>query len=151
MNDDLNDVNRYDDIINLPHHESKTHPRMSKLNRAAQFSPFAALTGYDMAIKEAARLTYKRIELDETEKSVLDEKMRIIQDTLSSKPEITITYFQPDEKKLGGAYLSITGIVKKIDGYNRSILMQDGTRIGIEDIISITGEIVQSIDDYIIT
>ncbi|NLK28716.1 MAG: YolD-like family protein [Clostridiales bacterium] len=151
MKDDLYDVHRYDDIINLPHHESKTHPRMSKLNRAAQFSPFAALTGFDREIKEAARLTNKKIELDEIEKSVLDEKLRIIQDQISNQPEITITYFQPDEKKLGGTYLSISGIVKKIDGYNRAIVMQDGTRIKIEDIINISGEIVQSIDDFIIS
>ena len=151
MKDDLYDVHRYDDIINLPHHESKTHPRMSKLNRAAQFSPYAALTGFDREIKEAARLTNKKIELDEIEKSVLDEKLRIIQDQISNQPEITITYFQPDEKKLGGTYLSISGIVKKIDGYNRAIVMQDGTRIKIEDIINISGEIVQSIDDFIIS
>ena len=150
MNEDLNDVHRYDDIINLPHHISESRPPMSRLNRAAQFSPFAALTGYDGAIKETARLTDKRIELVEAAKSVLDEKLRIIQEQLSSQPEIEITYFQPDEKKAGGVYVSTFGIIKKIDNYKGTILMQDETRIDIEEIISITGEVVQSIDDYLV-
>ena len=150
MKDDINDVHRYDDIINLPHHVSKTHPRISTLDRAAQFSPFAALTGYDGAIKETARLTNKRMELDEAAKTVLDEKLRIVQEQLSSQPEIEITYFQPDEKKAGGTYISAIGVVKKIDGYERTVIMQDGTRIAIEEIISITGEIVRSVDDFFV-
>jgi len=150
MNEDLNDVHRYDDIINLPHHISKSRPAMSRLNRAAQFSPFAALTGYDGAIKETARLTDKKVDLDETAKTVLDEKLGIIQEQLSSCPEIEITYFQHDEKKAGGAYVSTFAIVKKIDNYEKTIVMEDGTRIDIEEIISITGEAVQSIDDYLV-
>jgi hypothetical protein len=140
MKDDFNDVRRYDDIINLPHHVSKSKPHMSALNRAAQFSPFAALTGYDGAIKETARLTTKRMELDEAEKTVLDEKLRIVQEQLSSQAEIEITYFLPDEMKTGGAYVSAIGIVKKIDRYERIVVMRDETRIPIEDIIRITGE-----------
>ncbi|NLZ82485.1 MAG: hypothetical protein GX915_02335 [Clostridiales bacterium] len=108
------------------------------------------MTGYDGAIKETARLTDKRIELVEAAKSVLDEKLRIIQEQLSSQPEIEITYFQPDEKKAGGVYVSTFGIIKKIDNYKGTILMQDETRIDIEEIISITGEVVQSIDDYLV-
>ena len=145
MKNNNNDINRYDDIINMPHNVSRTHPPMSILNRAAQFSPFAALTGYDDAIEETARLTDERLELDENARNILDEKLRIIQEHLSSKPEITITYFQPDIKKDGGSYVSISGIVKKIDDYRRAVLMQDGNRIRIEDIINITGEIYQSL------
>ena len=148
MKEDFNDVHRYDDIINLPHHVSKSKPQMSALNRAAQFSSFAALTGYDGAIKETARLTTKRMELDEAEKTVLDEKLRIVQEQLSSQGSIEITYFQPDEMKTGGAYVSAIGIVKKIDRYERTVVMRDETRIPIENIIRITGEIFQSIDDF---
>lgn len=139
------DINRYDDIINLPHHVSKTRPPMSIINRAAQFSPFAALTGYDDAIEETARLTDMRVELDEAAKTILDKKLRIIQEHLNSQPEVTITYFRQDEKKEGGTYVSVSGTVKKIDGYKRTLLMQDGISIKNDDIISITGEIVQSL------
>lgn len=148
MKDNFNDVHRYDDIINLPHHVSKSNPHMSTLNRAAQFSPFAALTGFDGAIKETARLTNKRMELDETTETVLDEKLRIVHEQLSSQRSIEITYFQPDEMKTGGAYISAIGIVKKIDRYEQTVVMRDETRIPIEDIIRITGEIFQSIDDF---
>lgn len=147
MKDDFNDVHRYDDIISLPHHVSESHPHMSTLDRAAQFSPFAALTGFDGAIKETSRLTNKRMELDEATKAVLDEKLRIVHEQLSSQPEIEITYFQPDEKKDGGAYISVIGIMKKIDQYIGTVVMQDETRIPIEEIIKIRGEIFRSIDD----
>lgn len=150
MKDDFNDVHRYDDIIKLPHHVSKANPQMSILNRAAQFSPFAALTGFDGAIKETARLTNTRMELDENTKTVLDEKLRILQEQLCSQPELEITYFQPDETKAGGAYISVIGIVKKIDRYEQTVVMQDETRIPIEDIIGITGEIFQSVDDFFV-
>lgn len=147
MKEDYNDVNPYDDIINLPRHVSKTRLPMSIINRAAQFSPFAALTGYDDAVKETARLTEDRVELDDTAKARIDEKLRIIKEHLSSKPKVTITYFQPDQKKLGGSYLSISGIVKKIDQYDRTILMEDRRRIEIKEIISIRGDIFPYIDD----
>lgn len=139
MKDNINDENRYDDIINLPRHELKTRPPMSRSNRAAQFSPFAALTGYDEAVKETARLTDKRVDLDETVKARLDEKLRLIQEQLSSEPEITVTYFQPDEKKAGGSYVTISGIVKKIDYYERAVVMKDRTRIEIDEIADIIG------------
>lgn len=144
MKDNVKDTKQYDDIIHLPHHVSSTHPQMSILDRAAQFSAFAALTGYDGAIKETARLTQERIELDEIAKAILDEKVRIIQDRISEEPELAITYFQPDEKKAGGAYITKKGALKKIDRYERTLLMQDGTRIIIEDILDITGEVVPS-------
>lgn len=148
MKDDINNEHQYADLINLPHHVSKTHPHMSTLDRAAQFSPFAALTGYEGAIKETARLTNDRMELDEAAKYVLDEKLRMVHEQLSSQPEIEIIYFQPDEKKTGGAYVSIFGIVKKIDGYERTVVMQNETRIPIEEIIKIKGEIFRTIDDF---
>ena len=148
MKGDSNDVSRYDDIIHLPHHVSKTHPQMSNLNRAGQFSPFAALTGYDGAIKETARLTHERIELEESAKAVLDEKLRILLEQIRQKPEITITYFQPDEKKAGGSYITSTGIVKKIDTFGRTVIMEDGLRIEVSEIIDITGEVVSYVDDF---
>lgn len=134
------DKNQYDDIINLPHHVSSKHKSMSIRDRAAQFSPFAAMTGHDLAIKETARLTDQRKELDENEKNILDEKLRIVKEQIKSNPEIEIVYFQPDEKKFGGSYVSIRGAVKKIDGYERVVVMQDGTRVQIEDIVEIMGE-----------
>ena len=120
---------------------------MSMLDRAAQFSPFAALTGYDAAVKETARLTDRRIELDEYSKVALDERLRMIYDHIKENPEITITYFQPDERKAGGAYLSVTGSIKKIDNYERCVIMQDGQKIPIEEIMEIEGELFSSIEN----
>jgi hypothetical protein len=113
---------------------------MSVYERAAQFSPFAALTGYDGAIKETARLTDQRIELDEAEKSILDEKLRVIQEQLSKQQEFEFVYFRPDELKEGGTYISVRGTVKKIDKYESFVIMKDGTRIPIEEIVDIAGE-----------
>lgn len=107
--------NHYEDIINLPHHISKTRPQMSMIDRAAQFSPFAALTGYDAAIQETGRLTDEKIDLGEEAKTVLDRKQRYLSDMISVQPEITVTYFLPDERKSGGTYLSVTGKLKRID------------------------------------
>ncbi|MGN0107178.1 MAG: hypothetical protein ACI4A5_05735 [Hominilimicola sp.] len=105
---------KYDDIINLPHHVSKTHKHMPIADRAAQFSAFAALNGYDEAVDETARITENRIELDESQKTVLNEKLNIIADNLYSRPTVCITYFKPDEKKNGGAYQTVTDSVKKL-------------------------------------
>lgn len=127
----------YDDIINLPHHISVTHSQMSRHDRAAQFSPFAALTGHDAAVKETARLTSGRIEPDENIRTYLDEKMSIIQEQADRHPEITITYFQPDPRKEGGAYVETVGFLKKIDTYNRVLVMQDGEKIPIDEVIDI--------------
>ena len=121
--------NRYDEIINLPHHVSKTRPQMPMSDRAAQFAPFAALTGYDSAIKETGRLTNERIELDEEALTALDRKYQLLMDVFDDAPEVTITYFQPDERKAGGQYVSATGTVKKVDTFGRRIILQDGTRI----------------------
>ena len=126
--------NRYNEIINLPHHVSKTRPQMPLSDRAAQFAPFAALTGYDSAIKETGRLTDERIELDEEALTALDRKYQLLMDALDDKPEVTIIYFQPDEQKAGGQYVSATGTVKKVDTFGRRILLQDGTRIPLDNI-----------------
>lgn len=127
----------YDDIIHLPHHVSATHPHMSAIDRAAQFSPFAALTGYDAAIKETARLTDKRVELDESMKDALSNNLQMIADRLKEHPEIAITYFQPDAKKNGGAYVTVINTVKKIDVYKRIVVLTDGIVIPVDEIISI--------------
>lgn len=134
-------MNPYDDIINLPHHTSPTRQRMSLYDRAAQFSPFAALTGYDAAITETARLTDKKIELDEYEKADLSERLCMIQDLKDERPEVSITYFIPDKKKSGGEYITVTGRVKKIDEHGRTVVMQDATKIPIDDILEIHCEL----------
>ncbi len=134
----------YDDIIHLPHHVSTTRPHMSAIDRAAQFSPFAALTGYDAAIKETARLTDERVELDEYRKDILSDKLQIIAERIKEHLEIAITYFQPDEKKNGGTYVTAIGTVKKIDEYERIVVMMDSTTIPIDEIISIEGQIYET-------
>jgi hypothetical protein len=139
----------YEDIIYLQHHVSCNREHMSLLDRAAQFSSFAALTGFDGVIKETARLTDQRVELDETVKTILDEKLRIVQEQLSRQQEIEFLLFRQDELKAGGAYISVRGIVKKIDKYKRIVVMQEGTRIPIEEIVDITGEIFNAGDDFI--
>ncbi len=132
----------YDDIFHLPHHVSTTRPHMAAIDRAAQFSPFAALTGYGAAVKETARLTDERVELDDYMKDDLSNRLQIIADRLKEHPEIAITYFQPDAKKNGGAYVTAAGTVKKID--ERVIVMTDGTAIPIDEIISIDGQIFET-------
>ncbi|MEI8201313.1 MAG: hypothetical protein WCG21_14745 [Eubacteriales bacterium] len=146
-NPDDGSTNPYGDIINLPHHTSHTRPHMSAYDRAAQFSPFAALTGHDAAITETARLTDTRVELDEYSKADLNQRLYIIQDQMDEKPEISITYFQPDQRKSGGAYITAAGCVKKIDEYEHAVVMQDDTRIPIDQIIAIDGEIFGPIEN----
>ena len=130
----------YDDIIDRPHHVSSTRPHMSAIDRAAQFSPFAALTGFSAAITETGRLTDERIELDEYDKSALNEKLSSIQERLDSRVEVTVTYFKPDEKKSGGTYVTVMGTVKKIDEHERVVVIEDRTKIPIDDIVEISGE-----------
>lgn len=134
-----NDTQRYDDIIHLPHHVSKVHPQMAPGDRAAQFSPFAALTGYEDVLEEAGRLTGERIELDEDAKIILDEKLQMIQEQITARLQVEITYFVPDEKKAGGAYTTAAGWVKKIDRYGQNIIMNDDTKIPIGEIRDIKG------------
>ena len=137
---------KYDEIMGLPHHVSKTRPQMPMSDRAAQFAPFAALTGYDAAIKETGRLTDERIELDEEALTALDMKYQLLMEALDEAPEVTITYFQPDERKAGGKYVSAVGAVKKIDDFERRITMRDGTRIPTDDVLSIDGELFSSLE-----
>ena len=132
---------KYDEIMGLSHHVSKTRPQMPMSDRAAQFAPFAALTGYDAAIKETGRLTDERIELDVEALSALDMKYQLLMEALDEAPEVTITYFQPDERKAGGKYVSAVGAVKEIDDFERRITMQDGAKIPMDDVLSIEGEL----------
>ncbi len=127
----------YDDIIHLPRHVSKTRPRMSIRDRAAQFSPFAALTGHNAAIVETARLTDARKELSEDAKDALLHKLNILDDHSAGHPEIVVTYFLPDEKKSGGSYLTAAGALKKLDDYAHMLVMLDGTEIPIVDILDV--------------
>ena len=130
-------MGKYDDIINLPHHISKKHPRLSIEQRAAQFAPFAALTGYGDAIKETTRLTEYRIELNEEEKESLDKKLQDLKSKISTNPQVTITYFVPDIKKSGGKYITKIGDLKKIDEYKKIVILEDKTIIPIKEIIEI--------------
>lgn len=130
-------MTRYDDIINLPHHVSTTHTPMPVADRAAQFSPFAALTGYEDAIDETARLTQDWIELDENEKERLNEKFQQIKEQLPTHPQVIFTYFEPDQKKQGGAYLTVEGRVKKIDEYRGAFILEDGREVLIESIVGV--------------
>lgn len=140
------DSHQYDDIIHLPHRVSDKRARMSMIDRGAQFSPFAALTGYDAAIRETARLTGERIELSESSKAMLNEKLQMLLELLDEQPEVRITYFLPDERKAGGEYVSVAGRVKKLDAYRRVVVMTDGTEIFIEEISRIEGRMFLGMD-----
>ncbi len=133
----MDTAHKYDDILHLPHHVSATRPHMSRLDRAAQFAPFAALTGYAAAIRETARLTEERIQLDEYELAELYDRMRFLIDYLPEHPEVTITYFKPDERKAGGAYLTVKTRLKKMDESGQCILLEDGTTIPFADIYAV--------------
>ena len=143
----MSNTNRYDDIINLPHPEPTTRLRMAMENRAAQFSPFAALTGYDAATREEARLVDIKQELSEDMKDMLDAKLAIIEQHIKEQPEISVTYFQPDEKKTGGRYTTVSGNVKKLDGVEHVIIMADGTKIPIGDVRLIGGDLFRLFED----
>lgn len=140
----MNYVGKYDDIINLPHHVSKRYSQMSIKERAAQFAPFAALVGYEDAVEETARLTDKRIELDEEAKNILDMKLQMLKDQMKVQiyPNVTIMYFVPDLKKDGGKYIQISGVIKKVDEIRQLIILDDKTEIPINEVISIAGESV---------
>lgn len=137
---------KYDEIIDLPHHVSKTRPQMPMSDRAAQFSPFAALAGYGSAIRETGRLTNEKIELDGESLAALNVRYQMLMDALAEGPEVRITYFKPDEKKAGGAYVTRTGAVRKIDDFEQMITMQDGTRIPMGDVLSLEGELFSALE-----
>ena len=141
----MKNIEKYKDIINLPHHVSKKHPQMSLYARSAQFAPFAALTGYEDEVKETARLTNSKIEIDEEEKIILDRKMQIIKEKIYEKPTVTITYFVPDLKKAGGKYITVIGKAVKLDEYRQNLILEDKTEIKISEIFDITGEILKTI------
>ena len=136
---------KYDDIINLPHHVSKKHPPMSLHDRAAQFSPFAALTGHKAAINETARLTDEKQILSEDVIAKLNEQLNLIKENIGTNQTVTITYFVPDDKKSGGAYISHTGVVKKINEYNHTVILTDKTVIPIEQISEMQSDIFSEI------
>lgn len=141
-------MNKYDDIINLPHYEPKTHKRMSLEARAAQFAPFAALTGYEDEIKETARLTDKRINITESQKTLLNSKIQYILKKIELKPEVKFTYFVKDKNKAGGKYIEKTGIIKKIDKISKYIILKDNTKIPISEIINVNSELLKDIEIY---
>jgi len=135
----------YEDIVNLPPHISKKHSQPTMLERAARFAPFAAITGYEEMVLEEARVTEERVELDEGTLAMLNEKLNIIHDSLDSEPVVQITYFEPDKKKSGGAYISVTGTVKRIDEYERLVIMSDGKKIRIDEIFGLEGKLFDSL------
>jgi len=135
-NQKLSDRN-YDDIIHLPHHVSKKHPKMPLEDRAAQFAPFAAVVGHESSVKEAARLTDQKRDLDEAEKTVINEQLQNIQNQIDNQPEVEITHFEADEIKSGGKYIVSKGRVKKIDVYTRSIYLVDESIIEIDDVFKV--------------
>lgn len=130
-------MENYDDIINLPHHISTKHPRLSMEQRAAQFAPFAALTGYGDAVKETARITEDRIELNEEQKNKLDKKLLKLENNISKNPRAIITYFVPDLKKSGGEYVTVVGNLKRIDRYRKVIILDNKKEIPIDEIIEL--------------
>ena len=134
-------MNNYDDIINMPHHISKTRKPMSLQNRSAQFAPFSALTGYDEKVREVARETSRKIELDDGIKLILNEKLCLIKNDIKLRPKVTITYFVKDEKKSGGCYKTITGNVRVIDEIYKRIILIDNTIISFDSIVSIRSDI----------
>lgn len=125
---------KYDDIIHLPHPVSSRRPRMSRLDRAAQFSPFAALRGYEAAVQEAGRLTHEKIILGEDEVATLNESLQWIEAHIEEHPTVFVEYFLPDAVKDGGAYMGFSGEVKCIDEYQRNLVFMDGTRIPVDDV-----------------
>ncbi len=137
----MSELQRYDDILHFPHPVSKRHSQMPVSDRAAQFAPFAALTGHADAVKEAERLTESQTELGCDAIEILDAKLQLVLALIKQRPEIAVTYFKPDEKKAGGAYLTIYQAVKKIDDIEHILVMEDGTKISISMIVDIDGRI----------
>lgn len=142
-----NALNQYDDIINLPHHVSSERKRMSQRDRAAQFSPFAALTGYDAEVKETARLTDEKLELDDYTISRIDSCLQILIDNAQERPTISIAFYKADARKSGGTYVTVSGDFRRIDESNHTVVLTDGTTIPIEDIYTIEGNFFRLLDE----
>ena len=136
---------KYDDILHLPHPTSKKHPRMPISDRAAIFSPFAALTGHAAAIQETARLTDQKIELDEDTKAELDRRQAILLEHIAEQPEVTITWFCPDEKKSGGAYVVTVGRLKRVDETAGTLRLADGMTIALDEIVDLQSDLFQGL------
>ena len=136
----------YEDIVNLPPHISKRHPQPSMMDRAARFAPFAAITGYEEMVLEEARVTEEWVDLTESALERLNERLVILQEHLPEQPEIIITYFEPDQRKSGGAYVTHTGIVKRIDLYEHLLIIMDGKKIRIDSICELSGEIFSAFE-----
>ena len=135
----------YEDIVDLPHHISKKHPQPTMADRAARFAPFAAITGYEEMVLEEARVTDERIEMDESSKVALNEKLNMILEFVDEQPEVSITYFEPDMRKAGGAYITVIGTVKRIDEYEHLVIMTDGKKINIDEIYNLQSELFYSL------
>ena len=137
----------YEDIVNLPHHVSRNHPQMPLRDRAAQFAPFAALTGYEEAIDETARWTEQRRELDENERAVLDSRLRLLSARLEEQPPVEIEHFVPDSRKNGGAYIRTAGRLASISSSARTLLLADGTVVKLDDITAIESPLFNTVED----
>ena len=135
----------YEDIVDLPHHVSRKHPQPTMADRAARFTPFAAITGYEEMVLEEARVTDDRIEMDESSKAALNEKLNMILEFIDEQSEVSITYFEPDKRKAGGAYVTVTGTVKRIDEYEHLVIMTDGKKINIDEIYNLQSELFYSL------
>lgn len=140
-------MGNYDDIINLPHHVSTKHPQMSMLARAAQFAPFAALTGHGAAIEETARITDSQVELDEDARSFLDRKLALLLNHIGDETSVTFTYFTPDQRKQGGAYCTTTAAVKKWDELAQTFLLTDGSSIHLSSILDLSGPLFEDLSE----
>ena len=137
---------KYDEIINMPHHVSSRHKQMTRHERATQFAPFAALSGYGDSISDASKIPFEKISVDETAKSELDLKLNIIYGNISSSPAVTVTYFKSSENGTDGTYVSVTGNIKRVDEYERKIIMSNGEKIPMNDILSFDGEIFKELN-----
>jgi len=137
----------YEDIVNLPHHVSRNRPQMPLRDRAAQFAPFAALTGYGEAIDETARWTEERREMDENERAVLDSRLRFLSTRLEEQPKVEIEHFVPDSRKTGGAYVRTEGRLTAISSSSRTLMLIDGTVINLDNITAIESPLFNTVED----
>ena len=135
----------YDDIIDLPHQVSHRHPHMPVADRAAQFAPFAALTGYDAALRETARLTDRKVEQTEEIKALLDHKQQFLLEHAEARPKITVVHFKADERKDGGTYISVTGHFRTIDPIRRQLVLSNKTRIPLDDILDLESDLFRNL------
>ncbi len=139
---------KYDDMIGLGHHISRTHPPMARIKRAAQFASFDALTGFGAAIHEAGRETEEKKELSEDEIDMINARLAVIEQHIKEQPSISVTYFLPDEKKAGGRYVTVSGNVRMLEGLNHRKIMTDGTSIPINDVRFIEGSLFNAYEQY---